>query len=88
MRLVPKKKYFIYQLQCDHLQSISVVPAHNFSSGTAIVCSIHGTHLVGCRIQARVTAFWMSSVDSKWCPFTADFAFRIKNKSRGTRSGE
>ena len=51
MRLVPKKKYFIYQLQCDHLQSISVVPAHNFSSGTAIVCSIPGTQFVGCSLR-------------------------------------
>jgi len=50
MRLV-QKKIFIYQLQCGHLKSTSLVPAHNFSSGAAIICSIHGTQLVGCRCR-------------------------------------
>jgi len=42
MRLVPKKSFilFIHQLRCIHLQSTSLVPAHTFSSGAAILCSI------------------------------------------------
>ena len=38
MRLVLKKYFlFIHQLQCGHHQSTSLVPAHTFSSGAAIV---------------------------------------------------
>ena len=53
MRLVSKKSFilFIHQLQCDHLQSTSLVPAHTFSSGAAILCSIPGRHLVGCCLR-------------------------------------
>jgi len=53
MRLVPKKSFilFIRQLQCVRLQNTSVVPAHNFFSGAAIVCSIPGTHFVGCCLR-------------------------------------
>jgi len=54
MRLVPKKKsfiLFIYQLRCGHLQSASLVLAHAFSSGAAILCSIPGTHFVGSRLR-------------------------------------
>ena len=53
MRLVPKISFilFIHQLQYGHLQSTSLVPAQNFSSGAAIVCSIPGTHFVGCRLR-------------------------------------
>ena len=52
MRLVPKKIIsFIHQLQCGHLQSTSLVPANTFSSGAAIVCSIPGTHFVGCYLR-------------------------------------
>ena len=53
MRLVSKKSFilFIHQLQCGHLQSTSLVPAHTFSSGAAILCSIPGTQLVGCRLR-------------------------------------
>ena len=53
MRLVPKKKFilFINQVQFGHLQSIFLVPSHTFSSGAAIVCSIPGTHFVGCRLR-------------------------------------
>ena len=48
MRLVPKKSFilFIHQLKCGHLRSTSLVPAHTFSSGAAILCSIPGTHFV------------------------------------------
>jgi hypothetical protein len=42
---------FIHQLQCGHLQNTSLLPAHTFSSGAAIVCSIPGTHFVGCRLR-------------------------------------
>ena len=53
MRLVQKKSFilFIHQLQCGHLQSTPVAPAHTFSSGPAIVCSIPGMQLVGCRLR-------------------------------------
>jgi hypothetical protein len=53
MRLVPKKSFilFIYHLKCGHLQSTSLVPAHIFSSGAAILCSIPGTHFVGCSFR-------------------------------------
>jgi len=55
MRLVPKKKksfiLFIHQLQCGHLQSTSLVPAHIYSTGVATVCSIPGTQFVGCRLR-------------------------------------
>ena len=52
MRLVPKSFIlFMHQLQCGHLQSASLVPAHNFSSGAAIVCSIPGTQHAGCRLR-------------------------------------
>jgi hypothetical protein len=53
MRLVPKKSFilFIHQLRCIHLQSASLVPAHTFSSGAAILCSIPGTHFVGHRLR-------------------------------------
>jgi hypothetical protein len=39
MRLVSKYSFilFIHQLQCGHLQNTSVVPAHIFDSGAAIV---------------------------------------------------
>ena len=50
MRLFQKKSFilFIHQLRYGHLQSASLVPAHTFSSGAAILCSIPGTHLVEC----------------------------------------
>ena len=53
MRLVPKKSFilFIHQLRCGHLQNASLVPAHTFSSGAAILCSIPGTHFVGRRLR-------------------------------------
>ena len=53
MTLVPKKSFnlFIHQLKCGHLQSTSLVPAHTFSSGAAILCSIPGTHFVGCCLR-------------------------------------
>jgi hypothetical protein len=53
MRLVPKKSFilFIHQQKCGHLQSTSLVPAHTFSSSTAILCSIPGTHFVGCSLR-------------------------------------
>jgi len=58
MRPVPKKGYilFIHQLQCGHLQSTSPVPAHTFSSGAAIVCSMPGKHFVGCLRPALQTS--------------------------------
>ena len=53
MRLVPKKSYiyFIHQLKYGHLQNTSIVPAHTFSSGAAIVCSIPGTQLEECCLR-------------------------------------
>ena len=89
MRLVPKKSFIllIYQLRCGHLQSASLVPAHTFSSGAAILCSIPGTQLVECLLGLRNSSLDVS-VDSKRCPFTADFAFWNKRKSPGARSGE
>jgi hypothetical protein len=77
MRLVPKKKFIllIHQLQCGHLQSTSLVPAHTFPSSAAIICNIPGTHLVGCRLRPVLIAPLMPSVDSKWCPFYVDFTF-------------
>jgi hypothetical protein len=53
MRLVPKKSFilFIHQLKCGHLQSTSLLPAHTFSSGAAILCSIPGTQFVGCSLR-------------------------------------
>ena len=33
------------------------MPAHNFSSGTAIVCSIPGTQFVGCRLRPAFQPF-------------------------------
>ena len=52
MRLVPKKTIlFIHQQQCYHLQSTSLVPAHAFSGGAAIGCSIPGMQLVGCHLR-------------------------------------
>ena len=53
MRLVPKKSFisFIHQLQCGHLQSTSLVPAHTFSSGAALACSTPGTQFVGCLLR-------------------------------------
>ena len=41
MRLVLKEIIlFIHQLQCGHLQSTYLVPAHTFSSGAAIVTAL------------------------------------------------
>ena len=55
MILVPRKcTLFIHQLQCGHLQSTSLVPAHNFPSRAAIVCSIPGTQLLVCRFRHAV----------------------------------
>ena len=56
MRLVPKKSFilFIHQLKCGHLQSTSLVPAHTFSSGAAILCSNPGTHFVGCSLRTAL----------------------------------
>ena len=53
MRLVPKKSFIlvIHQLKCGHLQSTSLVPAHTFSSGSAILCSIRGMQFVGCSLR-------------------------------------
>jgi len=53
MRLVPKKSFilFIHQLRCGLLQSASFVPAHTFSSGAVILCSIPGTQLVECCLR-------------------------------------
>jgi len=53
MRLVPKKSFilFIHQLKRGRLQSTSLVIAHTFSSGAAILCSSPGTHFVGCSLR-------------------------------------
>jgi len=52
MRLVQKKEfYFIYSSKYGHLQSTSLVPAHSFYSGAAIICSIPGTQLEECRLR-------------------------------------
>jgi hypothetical protein len=53
MRLVPKKSsiLFIHQIKYGHLQNTSLVPAHTFSSGAALLCSIPGTHFVGCSFR-------------------------------------
>jgi len=53
MRLVPKSSFilFIHQVQFGHLQSTSLVCGHTFSSSAAIVCSIPGTHFVGCHLR-------------------------------------
>ena len=53
MRLFPKKSFilFIHQLQCSHLQNTSLVLAHPFASGAAILCNIPGTHFVGRRLR-------------------------------------
>jgi len=53
MRLIPKKSFilFIHQLKYGHLQSTSLVPAHTFSSGAAIVCSIPGKQLEECHLR-------------------------------------
>jgi hypothetical protein len=53
MRQEQKKSFIlvIHQLKYGHLQSTSLVPAHTFSSGAAIVCSIPGTQLEGCRLR-------------------------------------
>jgi len=53
MRLVPKKSFilFIHQLKYSHLQSTPLVPAHRFSSGAAIVCSIPGMQLEECCLR-------------------------------------
>ena len=49
MRLVQKKFIlFIHQLQCGPFQVTSLVHAHIFHSGAAIVCSIPGTKHVEC----------------------------------------
>ena len=56
MRLVPKKSFilFIHQLKYGHLQSTSLVPAHMFSSGAAIVCSIPGMQFQECRLRSAL----------------------------------
>jgi len=56
MRPVPKKSFilFIHQLRCGHLQSASLVPAHTFSSGADILCSIPGTQLVACHLRSAL----------------------------------
>ena len=56
MRLVPKKSFilFIHQLKYCHLQSTSFVPAHMFSSGAAIVCSIPGMQFQECRLRSAL----------------------------------
>jgi hypothetical protein len=47
----PKKVLFIHQLQCAHLQITSLVPAHIFSSGSAIVSGIPVSQFVWCRLR-------------------------------------
>jgi len=88
MRLVPKKVLFFYLFINYNVQTTSLMPAHTFSSGAAIVCGIPGTYFVGGRFKTCVTDLWMLSVDSKWFHFTADFHFCSKKKSQGARSGE
>jgi len=53
MRPVPKNSFIlsVHQLQCGHLQSTSLLPAHTFSSGAATACSSPGTQHVGCRLR-------------------------------------
>jgi hypothetical protein len=45
---------FIHQLKCGHLQSTSLVPAQNVSSGAVIVYSITVTHFVGYRLRTAL----------------------------------
>jgi len=56
MRLVPKKSFvlFIHQLKYGYLLSTSLVPAHTFSSGAAIVCSIPEMQLEECRLRSAL----------------------------------
>jgi hypothetical protein len=73
MRLVPKKNFilFIHQLQYGQLQSTSLVPAHTFSSGTAIACtcSIAGTNFVGCRLRPALQIFTCLLLTQNGVPF-------------------
>ena len=76
MRLVPKRVLFhlfisynvvtfkVHPL-CLHTPFPAVLPF--FVAFLDAAC--------GMSFMARVTDLWMSSVDSKWCPFTADFTF-------------
>ena len=90
MRLVPKKSFilFIHQLKYCHLQSISLVPAHTFSSGAAIVCSISGTQLEECCLRpALQTSGCLLLTENGVLSLTILF-FWNKKKSQGVRSGE
>jgi len=60
MRLFPKKSFisFIHKLQCGHIQSASLVPAHTLSSGAAIPCSISGKQLLEHRLRPALQTSW------------------------------
>jgi hypothetical protein len=56
MRLVPKKVlfYVFINYSVATFQSTFLVPAHTFTSGAAIVCSIPETRFVGCRLRSAL----------------------------------
>jgi hypothetical protein len=88
MRLVPKKSFilFIHQQQCGHLQSTSLVSAHTFSTGTAIVCIIPGMYFVGCRLRPALQTYGCLLLTQN--PFNAILTFCNKKKLQGVRLGE
>jgi hypothetical protein len=88
MRLVPKKFIlFISQLQCGQLQSTSLVPEHNYSSGAAIVCNISGRQFVGCILRPALQTSGCLLLTQNGVLSLPFLLFQNK-KAPGARSGE
>jgi hypothetical protein len=73
---------FIHQIQCGHL-----VPAHIFSSSAAIVFSIPGTQLLGCRFRPALQPSGCLLLTQNGVFSLPILLFEIK-KSQGARSVE
>ena len=82
MRLVPKNVLF-YLFINYNVVTFKVHPLCLHTS-FPVVLPLFVAFLEHSMWDACVIALWMSSVDSKWCPFTADFTFEI-NRSRKVR---
>jgi hypothetical protein len=72
MRLAPKKIVFYLFINYN----VVTFKVHPFCLHTPFPAVLPlFVALLECSLWDVVTALWMPSVGSKWCPFTADFTF-------------
>jgi hypothetical protein len=76
MRLVPKKVLFYLFINYNVVTSkIHPLCLHTPFPAVQQLFEASLEHILWDLFKTWLTDLWMSSKESKWCPFTADFTF-------------